>query len=100
MAGQTSVDAEGAPLFDGDMRGQVTQSVDNLEAVLKAAGMALSDIVQLRIFVTDMDALLANYDAIAARLGAAGVAPPVSVLEIARMAIPSTMFEIEAVAAQ
>ena len=33
-AGQTSVDAAGAPLHAGDMAAQLTQAFDNLETVL------------------------------------------------------------------
>src|SRR5919202_724005 len=33
-AGQVSVDADGNPLNAGDMRAQITQALDNVEAVL------------------------------------------------------------------
>ena len=37
-AGQTSNDADGNPLHAGDMRAQVNQAFDNLDAVLTEAG--------------------------------------------------------------
>ena len=37
-AGQTSVDADGTPQHAGDMAAQVGLALDNLEAVLAAAG--------------------------------------------------------------
>ncbi len=42
-AGQTSVDAEGHPQHAGDMWGQMTLALDNLEAVLRAANMGLTN---------------------------------------------------------
>ena len=43
-AGQTSVDAEGNPQHPGDMRGQMSLALDNLETVLKAADMSLANV--------------------------------------------------------
>ena len=99
VAGQTSVDAEGRPCHPGDMRAQVTLALDNLEAVLGAAGMRLADVTRLGIFVTDVDAALAAFDLIGARLGRAGAAPPMTLLGVTRLARPELMVEIEASAA-
>ncbi|MCH7810367.1 MAG: RidA family protein, partial [Chloroflexi bacterium] len=38
-SGQTSVDENGTPVHEGDMASQAVQALDNLEAVLKDAGM-------------------------------------------------------------
>lgn len=46
-AGQTSVNADGQPLHEGDMGAQVGQAFDNLEAVLSEAGFALADVVRM-----------------------------------------------------
>lgn len=46
-AGQTSVDADGGPLHEGDMAAQVGQALDNLETVLREAGYELSDVIRL-----------------------------------------------------
>jgi enamine deaminase RidA (YjgF/YER057c/UK114 family) len=48
-AGQTSVDAEGRPHHSGDMETQIVQALDNLEAVLRDAGLNLSDVVRLNL---------------------------------------------------
>lgn len=97
-AGQTSVDAQGCALHPGDMRGQITQALDNLDAVLAGAGMAARDVVRLVIHTTDMDQILPNFDLVAARFGAAGVAPPMTLLGVARLAMPGLMVEFEATA--
>jgi enamine deaminase RidA (YjgF/YER057c/UK114 family) len=98
-AGQTSVDAEGNPQHPGDMRSQIALTFDNLAAVLATAGMSLSSITQLRVFATDVDAVLQNFDVFATRLGSAGAAPPMTLLGVTRLAIPSLMIEVEASAA-
>lgn len=98
-AGQTSVDGEGNPQHPGDMRNQMALALDNLEAVLTAAGMGLANITRLGIYATDVDEAMKNFDLLGARFGAVGAAPPMTVLGVARLAIPPLMFEIEATAA-
>ncbi|MBE2278419.1 MAG: RidA family protein [Rhodobacteraceae bacterium] len=98
-AGQTAVDADGAPQHPGDMRGQLALALDNLEAVLSAAGMALADIVRLTVYTTDVDLALQNFDLLGARMGRAGVAPPMTLLGVTRLALPPLMIELEATAA-
>ena len=97
-AGQTSVDANGVPQHAGDMGAQVSLALDNVEAVLGEAGMGLADVVRLNIYTTDVDALLPAYAAAAERLAAAGVAPPGTLLGVARLAFPELMVELEATA--
>ncbi|MFN3260783.1 MAG: RidA family protein [Pikeienuella sp.] len=97
-AGQTAVDAEGAPQHPGDMRGQIGLALDNLEAVLAKAGMGLGDVVRLGVFATDVDEALKNFDLLGMRFGAAGSAPPMTLLGVTRLAVPGLMFEIEATA--
>lgn len=98
-AGQTAVDAEGAPQHPGDMRGQLALALDNLEAVLRAADMSLSNVVRLVVYATDVDEALANFDLMGRRFGPAGVAPPMTLVGVTRLARPSLMVEIEATAA-
>ena len=54
-AGQTSVDANGAPQHANDMRSQIALALDNLEAVLAQADMDLSNVIRLGVFATDVD---------------------------------------------
>ena len=99
-AGQTAVSAEGQPQHAGDMGAQVAMAVDNLEAVLREAGMGLANVVRLNIYTTDVDLFFANHGRMAERLSAAGVAPPGTLLGVARLAFPELMIEIEATAAE
>ena len=98
-AGQTSVDAEGNPQHPGDMRSQIALALDNLEAVLNAAGMDLANVVRLNIYTTDVDEAVKNFDVLGLRLGSVDAAPPMTLLGVTRLAIPPLMFEIEATAA-
>ena len=98
-AGQTSVDADGNPQHPGDMRAQMTLALDNLEAVLNAADMGLANITRLGIFATDADEAMKHFDLLGARFGPINAAPPMTVLGVTRLAMPSLMFEIEATAA-
>jgi enamine deaminase RidA (YjgF/YER057c/UK114 family) len=98
-AGQTAVDASGAPQHPGDMRGQLALALDNLDAVLAAAGMSLADVVRLNVYATDVDAALRDFDLLGQRFGPLGVAPPMTLLGVPRLAMPSLMIELEATAA-
>lgn len=80
------------------MRGQIGAALDNLEAVLKHAGMNLSNVVKLGVFATDVDEALKNFDLMGMRFGPHQVAPPMTLLGVTRLAIPGLLFEIEATA--
>jgi len=98
-AGQTSVDANGAPLHPGDMGAQVKQALDNLEAVLEQAGLGLANVVRLNFYTTDVDAFLPASGEIAQRVRAAGGAPPAgTLLGVTRLAFPELLVELEATA--
>jgi enamine deaminase RidA (YjgF/YER057c/UK114 family) len=98
LSGQAAMGADGTPLHAGDMAAQIDGALDNLEAVLAQAGMALANVVRLNIYTTDVDLLFENYGALAARLGAAGIAPPGSLLGVTRLAFPELLVELEATA--
>ena len=99
-AGQTATDAQGAPAHAGDIAAQLTLALENLDAVLAAGGMSLTDVVRLTIYTTDVDALLPHYGILAARLASAGVMPPATLLGITRLAFPDLLVEIDATAVQ
>ena len=98
-AGQTAVDSEGNPQHLGDMRGQIALALDNLEAVLSAAGMGLGNIIRLGVYATDVDEALKHFDLFGMRFGPVQCAPPMTLLGVTRLAIPGLLFEIEATAA-
>src|SRR5919108_5385302 len=54
-AGQTSTGEDGSTLHGDDMRAQTLQALDNVETVLRDAGMSLANVVRLNYYVTDVD---------------------------------------------
>lgn len=97
-SGQTAMSGDGTPQHEGDMAAQLSLSLDNLAAVLAAAEMSVADLVRLTVYTTDVDLLLEHYGVLASRLGAAGVAPPTSMLGVTRLAVPGQMVELEGTA--
>lgn len=98
VSGQTAMSGDGKPQHDGDIAAQLTLSIDNLEAVLGEAGMSLANLVRLNVYTTDVDLLFQHYGVLAARLGAAEVAPTTTMLGVTRLAIPGQMVELEGTA--
>ena len=99
-AGQTSSDADGNTLHAGDMRGQVTQALDNLDTVLQEAGYSLSDVVRVNYYTTDIETFFGAADILGERLGRAGIQPASTLLGVTRLAFPDLLVEIEATAAK
>ena len=97
-SGQTAMNAEGKPEHDGDMAAQLALSLDNVEAVLGEAGMSLANLVRLTVYTTDVDLLFQHYGVLAARLGAARVAPPTTMLGVGRLALADLLVELEGTA--
>ena len=97
-AGQASMSAEGRPLHEGDMRAQLGQALDNLEAVLRSAGLSLSEVVRLNYYTTDIESFFAAYEVALSRLKNAGIQPASTLLGVSRLAFPELLIEIEATA--
>jgi len=97
-SGQAAMGSDGTPRHDGDMAAQLALSLDNLEGVLREAGMSLANLVRLNVYTTDVDLLFQHYGVLASRLGAAGVAPATTMLGVSRLAILGLMVELEGTA--
>lgn len=98
LAGQVSVDADGATLHPGEMAAQFHQALDNLEIVLAKAGLVMSDLVRLNYYVTDVPAFLEAVPGVGERLRAAHCKPSSTLLGVSRLAQPDWMIEIEGTA--
>ncbi|MEV5729043.1 RidA family protein [Streptomyces pharetrae] len=97
-SGQAAMSGDGKPRHAGDMAAQLALAMDNLEAVLGAAGMSLANLIRLDVYTTDVDRLFEHYGVLASRLGAAGVAPATTMLGVTRLALPDLMVELEGTA--
>lgn len=66
VSGQGSVDpASGDFVFAGDVKGQTTRVLQNIEAILKAGGASLDDVVMLRVYLTQREDFAAMNEAYA-----------------------------------
>ncbi|MBL1274544.1 MAG: RidA family protein [Ectothiorhodospiraceae bacterium] len=54
LSGQIPLVPETMEVVEGDMEAQIRRVFDNVQAVTKAAGGSLADIVKLNIFLTDL----------------------------------------------
>ena len=55
IAGQLPIARDGAKLIDAPFEQQAQQTLDNIAAALKAAGSAIERLVQVRVYVTDIE---------------------------------------------
>jgi enamine deaminase RidA (YjgF/YER057c/UK114 family) len=94
--GQDAVDADGNPQHPGDMAAQLELSLDNLEAVLAGADMALANVVRLNVYTTDVDEVFKHFPRINERFGSSRYTT--SVLGVARLAAPQLLVLLEATA--
>lgn len=53
-SGQTPIDPSTMAIESGDIAGQTRRALQNLEAVLQSAGLSLSDVVKVNVYLTDM----------------------------------------------
>ena len=60
LSGQIPLDPLTMELVGGDIEAQIRRVFDNLQAVARAAGGSLADVVKLNVFLTD----LANFPAV------------------------------------
>lgn len=96
VAGTTSATEDGVVLGPDDAYAQARESLDKVEAALTELGAGLADVVQTRMFVTDIsrheDVLRAHGETFA------DVRPVTTMVEVSALIDPRLLVEIEAVA--
>jgi enamine deaminase RidA (YjgF/YER057c/UK114 family) len=100
VAGQVGWNAAG--LFESaDIAEQFAQALDNVLAVVRAAGGAPEDVAKMTIYVTHLDAYRKSTRAIGAAFRArfGKHFPAMALVGVAGLVEPSALVEIEAVAA-
>lgn len=55
VSGQGPVDPETGEVVSDDVGEQTARTIENLEAILEAAGASLDDVLKANVYVTDMD---------------------------------------------
>lgn len=97
IAGQYASDADGHVTLL-DFAEQVDRSLDNLHTALTAVGLDYEDVVQLRTYIVEHDAV--KLEVLASRIARIwGSRPPTQTLTgVAALALPAMLFEIDAIA--
>lgn len=96
-AGQLGIDPQTGQLVDG-VQAQARQALANLEAVLKAGGASLADVVKVTVFLQNMDDFAAVNAVYAEVFDASGATYPArSAVEVARLPLGG-LVEVEAIA--
>jgi 2-iminobutanoate/2-iminopropanoate deaminase len=96
LSGQVAVDAAGTVVAEGDAAGQARQCFGNIEAVLRAEGGSLADVVHLTCYLADAAAYPA-YAGVKAELFAQR-APAGTAVVVAALLDHRFLLEIEAIA--
>ena len=55
VSGQIAIDPATGSIVDGDVQAQTRQVLNNVKAVLEAAGSSLDKVVKTTVYITDMD---------------------------------------------
>ena len=97
-SGQVSFDSAGRTLHPRDMARQMSEALDNLEAVLQMADMTLQNVVKLTTFVTDMEAFLECRSVLSDRMEAAEVRHTHTLVGVSALARPDVVIEFDVVA--
>ena len=96
VAGQLALDKAGKLVGPNDIAAQTRQIFQNMERILKDGGATLRDVVKVTVFVTDIRYREPYGDV---RREFFPTNPPASTLvQVAALAIPGALIEIEAVA--
>lgn len=97
LAGQASMDSQGLIVHEGDIKAQTRQALENVKAMLEAAGFTLDDVVKETVYVTDMKYLI---DIMDVRSQYYKEPPPSTYVGVKSLSLPELMVEIEVIAAK
>ncbi len=95
-SGQVALDPSGALVGEGDVAAQTKQCLDNLTAVLAAAGATMADVVKTSVFLKDMNDF-ATMNGVYATYFDEASAPARACVEVARLP-KDVLVEIECIA--
>ena len=101
VAGQVGLDRSGKLVGPGDVAAQTKQALDNVSAVLAAAGCGMGDVIRFQTFLThasDIDGFMHARNEAFPHHFPGGVYPPNTLLIVSRLVKPELLVEIEAMA--
>ena len=100
VAGQVGM-GKGGEVTGGDVVAQTKQALDNVRAVVEAAGCTMRDIIRLQTFLThaeDIPGFMKARAEVFPRYFPDGTYPPNTLLVVSRLVKPELLVEIEAMA--
>ena len=100
VAGQVGM-GEGGAVAVGDVGAQTRQALENVRAIIEAAGCTMGHIVRLQTFLThaeDIPGFMAARGDVVPRYVPNGAYPPNTLLVVSRLVKPELLVEIEAMA--
>ena len=96
LSGQVAYEKDGSPAFRGDFKAQARGAFDAIKALVESQGGTMANVVKITTYVTDMR-YRADWGLIREEyFGKKGCAS--TLVEIAALAHPDWMIEIEAIA--
>ncbi|MFJ4342375.1 RidA family protein [Streptomyces sp. NPDC088915] len=103
VSGQISGLADGVPVPEGDLSGQVAQALRNTAHGLAGAGATFDDVLRLTFYVTrwepgKMEAFMAGVEGVADEIGLPLPLPPSSLIGVDCLFVPGVLVEVEATA--
>jgi 2-iminobutanoate/2-iminopropanoate deaminase len=97
VSGQIPLDPKTNALVEGDIEAQTARAIENLHAVLEAAGTSLERVVRTTVYVTDL-ALFGRVNDVYARFFCGDPAPARATVQVAALPLGARV-EIDAIAA-
>ena len=94
VSGQVPIDPETGELIDGDVTAQTHRALRSLDAIVRAAGATLDDVVKTTVYLADMNDFVAMNRAYATWF--ADPAPARAAVQVARLP-KDAQIEIDAV---
>jgi 2-iminobutanoate/2-iminopropanoate deaminase len=97
-SGQLALDTNTMKLIDGDVQAQARKALENMQAVLAAAGTNVANAVKVTVFLADINDFAAVNAVYAQVFDAAGAPPPArSAVQVANLPL-GALVEIEVIA--
>ncbi len=97
VSGQVSRNAQGETVGKGDIKAQTRQTLENVKAVLEAAGATMDDVCKVTVFVTNLAEHFSQIHEVRAQYFKKDY-PASTLVEVKALANPDLLIEIEAIA--
>ena len=98
VGGQNAVDREGAIVGKDDFAVQCKQALSNLKTVLESADCSIGSVVKWTIFMVQGNDPRLGFKAFQEVFGAPEIPPVLTVIQVAGLANPDCLIEVEAIA--